>query len=88
MSWLLAMTFIPMLTTRALQVAKTNNPAEEAFGNRWYGYYRSLLAMSLRHRTRFAMVVAGLFGLAIFALGFVRQEFIAPSEDPVFSAKF
>lgn len=88
MSWLLAMTFIPMLTTKALKIKETNSSSEDVFGNRWYGYYRSLLSASLRHRMRFAAVVAGLFALAIFALGFVRQEFIAPSEDPVFSAKF
>ncbi len=86
-SWLLAMTFIPMLTTVALKVPETRTDSDEAFSGRWYGYYRGLLAASLRCHYRFLTVIVFLFVLAIVGLGHVRQEFIAPSEDPVFSAK-
>ena len=84
-SWLLAMTFVPMLTTVALKVPKSAQA--ETFDGRWYGYYRGLLSASLRCRVRFLAVIVGLFALAIVGLGLVRQQFIAPSEDPVFSAK-
>jgi len=86
-SWLLAMTLVPMLTTIALKIEPTNKPAENQFDNRWYAYYRGLLGASLRCRVRFLAVILGLFALAIVGMGFVRQEFIAPSEDPVFSGK-
>jgi multidrug efflux pump subunit AcrB len=87
-SWLLAMTLVPMLTTIALKVKKSDKSGEDQFGGRWYGYYRSLLGASLRCRVRFLSVIFGLFVLAVVGMGLVRQEFIAPSEDPVFSAKF
>jgi len=87
-SWLLAMTLVPMLTTIALKVKKSSKSADAQFDSRWYGYYRSLLGASLRCRARFLLVILGLFALAIAGIGQVRQEFIAPSEDPVFSAKF
>ncbi len=86
-SWLLAMTFIPMLTTKALRISKTPQDQESLFAGRWYGMYRRLLGSSLRYPYRFLALVVGIFALAIVGLGYVRQEFIAPSEDPVFTAK-
>jgi multidrug efflux pump subunit AcrB len=82
------MTFVPMLTTIALKVKKSGKSAAEQFDSRWYGYYRSLLDASLRCRVRFLSIIIGLFVVAVVGIGQVRQEFIAPSEDPVFSAKF
>ena len=86
-SWLLAMTFVPMVTTVALKVTSGNANKGNDFSGRWYGYYRSLLSLSIRRPGRFISLIIMLFALAIFGLGQVRQEFIAPSEDPVFSAK-
>ncbi len=86
-SWLLAMTLVPMLTTIALKVTKSAKSGADQFNSRWYRYYRSLLGASLRCRARFLSIIVGLFVLAVVGLGLVRQEFIAPSEDPVFSAK-
>jgi len=86
-SWLLAMTFVPMLTTVTLKVTPTKKDDGEAFTGRWYAYYRKLLTLSLRCQYRFLAVIVLLFFIAIAGMGLVRQEFIAPSEDPVFSAK-
>jgi multidrug efflux pump subunit AcrB len=86
-SWVLAMTFVPMLTTVALKVGPSGDSSKDDFSGRWYALYRDLLSMSLRCQYRFLAVIIGFFVLAIVGLGFVRQEFIAPSEDPVFSAK-
>jgi multidrug efflux pump subunit AcrB len=86
-SWLLAMTFVPMLTTVTLKVTPKEKRGSEAFDGRWYAFYRNLLGASLRCPYRFLAVIIGLFVLAIVGMGMVRQEFIAPSEDPVFSAK-
>jgi multidrug efflux pump len=87
-SWLLAMTFVPMISTIALKVSVKTQQGDDAFGGRWYAFYRNLLRLSLQCRFRFVTIIIGLFVLAIVGLGFVRQEFIAPSGDPVFSAKF
>ncbi len=86
-SWLLAMTFVPMLTTITLNVDPAKQEPVEDFGGRWYALYRRLLTLSLRCRYRFLAIVVALFTVAIVGMGQVRQEFIAPSEDPVFSAK-
>ena len=45
------------------------------------------LTLSLRCQYRFIAVIVLLFAIAIVGIGLVRQEFIAPSGDPVFSAK-
>jgi multidrug efflux pump len=86
-SWLLAMTLVPMLTTIALKVKASGKSPENQFDSRWYGYYRGILGASLRCRVRFLTVIGALFALAVVGMGFVRQEFIAPSEDPIFSGK-
>ena len=86
-SWLLAMTFIPMLSTVALHCSSEPVPAGQAFDGRWYRIYRRLLGFSLRCPYRFIGLVILFFAMAIAGMGMVRQEFIAPSEDPVFTAK-
>ncbi|MDJ0939451.1 MAG: efflux RND transporter permease subunit [Woeseiaceae bacterium] len=87
LSWLLAMTFIPMLTTIALKVDRVEKSRDEAFEGRWYAMYRRLLTASLYNPIRFSAIVVAAFVLAIVGMGQVRQEFIAPSEDPIFTAK-
>jgi len=86
-SWLLAMTFVPMLTTVTLKVVPCQKDSPEPFSGRGYTMYRKLLAASLRCHYRFLTVIVLLFAVAVVGMGLVRQEFIAPSEDPVFSAK-
>ncbi len=86
-SWLLAMTFVPMVSTMALKIKPKIGGGVEQFGGRWYAFYRNLLTLSLRCQYRFLTIIVAIFVLAIVGLGYVRQEFIAPSEDPIFSAK-
>jgi multidrug efflux pump subunit AcrB len=86
-SWTLAMTFIPMLSTVTLKCGPEPVVADQAFAGPWYGFYRRLLGMSLRCPYRFVGIVILLFATAIVGMGGVRQEFIAPSGDPVFTAK-
>ena len=86
-SWLMAMTFVPMLSTVALKLSPMKDDMDEAFSGRWYQFYRDLLGLALRCQYRFVLIIVLLFVLAINGLGMVREEFIAPSEDPVFSAK-
>jgi multidrug efflux pump subunit AcrB len=87
LSWLLAMTFIPMLTTVALRVEKKQASRDEVFNGPWYRRYRALLNASIYNPYKFLALVVVAFVLAINGLGMVRQEFIAPSEDPIFTAK-
>ncbi len=86
-SWLLSMTFIPMLTTLALKVEQKHSGGEEIFAGRWYGVYRRLLLASLHHRLLFLLAVVAIFAGSIQGLKLVPKIFIAPSQDPVFTGK-
>ncbi len=87
-SWLLAMTIIPLLTTAVLKVKPlASDGQEEEYSGRWYTLYRSVLGWALRNRLLFLGAVAGSFFSAIMLLGLVPSQFIAPSEDPVFTGK-
>lgn len=85
-SWLLAMTFIPMLSTKMLKSPAKAADSEPQEG-RWTAAYRSLLNFVLGHRIIFIVFVLAVFYAAMQTLGLVRQEFIAPSGDPVFTGK-
>ncbi len=85
-SWLLAMTFIPLISTRTLQVTRQSD--EDALDTGIYRFYKRLLLWSVRHRLTFGGLVMGVFALSMYGMGYVPQIFIAPSEDPVFTGKF
>ena len=87
-SWVLSMTFIPMLTTVAIRIKEGATSEEQNFDGRFYGIYRGILTFCLRHRILFFAGVALSFWLALVGMGWVPQIFIAPSEDPVFTGKF
>ncbi|MEM9533554.1 MAG: efflux RND transporter permease subunit [Pseudomonadota bacterium] len=88
LSWVLAMTLIPTLTTVMLKVKKSvSDDGGDAFDGRWYRVYRGILTTALKMRTIFLLGVVGAFMTAIWGLGFVTAQFIAPSEDPVFTGK-
>lgn len=84
-SWGLTMTIVPMLTTRALKVKKLESA--ELFDGKWYALYQKTLLTVLRNRLAFGALVVGIFAVAMVGMGFVRQVFIEPSEDPVFTGK-
>lgn len=84
-SWVLAMTLIPMLSTVML---RTLGEAEEQPGSGTWGVrYRQLLQFFLRRPLLALAAVAVVFALAILGMGRVPVQFIAPSEDPVFTGK-
>lgn len=85
-SWCLAMTMLPMLANLWLKVSVLEEDTS-ALANRWYALYRGFLVRCLRYRKLFAIAVVVAFFAALQGLGFVRQEFIAPSEDPIFTGK-
>ena len=85
-SWALAMTLLPMLSTRFLQISTTREADSEPDGN-WYRFYRRILLLATRNKAVFGLIVVAVFFVALQGLGLVRQEFIAPSEDPLFTGK-
>ncbi|MDM3869868.1 efflux RND transporter permease subunit [Porticoccus sp. W117] len=86
-SWGLTMTLIPVLTTSLLKVKQKHSAEDELFDGGGYRFYRQFLLASLRRPKTFLLGVVVVFVLAMQGMGLVPQIFIAPSEDPVFTAK-
>lgn len=90
-SWVMAMTFIPMLTPFIKVKTKTNNDKgndknEDAFNTPFYQRYRAILLGCVRRPALFGLAVVGIFSLSVFGMRFVPQVFIPPSEDPHLTA--
>ena len=86
-SWLLAMTFVPMLTTVALRVKASKGSGEEQFDGPWYAFYRNLLTLSLRCQYRFFAVVILIFMIAIasFKSIVLFENLLSLHPDRIFS---
>ena len=84
-SWILAMTFIPMLAAKALKTHKAKAESAEQFNSSLYKVYRWLLLAALRHKMIFGIIMLALFYSAIKVFGLVPSIFIEQSEDPVFT---
>ncbi|MEM1155012.1 MAG: efflux RND transporter permease subunit, partial [Pseudomonadota bacterium] len=80
-SWIISMTFIPMLTP--IIKVEPQNDNQEAFSSRFYVLYRGLLKQALRHRALFCLLILVLFALSLYGMRYVPQVFIPPSEDPI-----
>ena len=85
-SWLLAMTFLPLLSVRAIK-SHIGKSTEDAFDGPLYRLYNRCLNWSLRNRLLSIAAIMMMFLFSVMLLRFVPQIFIEPSEDPVFTAK-
>lgn len=86
LSWLVSMTFIPMLTRR-LKIKPVVNHGEEKYTSLFYRQYRALLIACLRRPLAFCLLVLAVFILAMASFRYVPQVFIPPSEDPVLTVR-
>lgn len=88
-SWVMAMTFIPILTTVVMKVKKGEKDSKkDPYAGLMYKIYRVLLFPSLRFKVIPIFAAIGLFFAAIQALSIVPQVFIPEREDPIINAKF
>ncbi len=87
-SWVLAMTFIPMLASKVLCKKSLKHEKAEQFDNTGYLLYKKILLTALKYKVWFALLMALLLFSAIKALGYVPSIFIEQSEDPVFNGSF
>ncbi|MBO6504436.1 MAG: efflux RND transporter permease subunit [Kordiimonadaceae bacterium] len=88
-SWLMAMTFIPILTTVIMKV--NQKPAGETtspYKGAMYRLYRLILFPSLRLKLAPLVIAVALFFVAMSALQLVPQVFIPERRDPIINAKF
>ncbi len=88
-SWILAMTFIPLMTVIVMKIKPRLNQAQQnPYNGVMHRIYRSLLFPSLRFKTIPLIAVAVVFIVAIWSLRFVPKVFIPERQNPVISAKF
>jgi len=83
-SWLLAITFTPLLCATFLRVGAEHDAGEAAYGSAFYIRYRRALLAVLRRPVLGLGVLA--LALAIAAIGFGRvpKAFFPPSDNPSF----
>lgn len=85
-SWLLAMTFIPLLAVYFIKLNKAT--VAEPFQSYFYRSYRRLLTCVLQYRAVFLGVIVLLFFLGIKGLSLVPKVFIPPTTEPILTATF
>ncbi len=86
-SWVQAMTVVPVLSARILKAPKQKK-AKEPYQNRFYRIYRFLLQGSLRHRWLTVGAMAGLLFLAAWGSEFMKQIFMQPADRPQYQINY
>jgi len=81
-SWVMAMTVIPMLTPFIRVKQKVKGDDGELFDSAFQKKYKALLLACVRKPLVFVAFIIGVFFLSVYGLKFVPQMFIPPSEDP------
>lgn len=83
-SWLIALTLTPTLCYLFIKVPEKGAKPKKDLNHRLFdamaGVYGRSLRWALRHRVIFMLLMAGLLGLTVVAMGYVRQEFFPGSD--------
>ncbi|HEY4089957.1 MAG TPA: efflux RND transporter permease subunit [Luteibacter sp.] len=82
-SWLVAVVFTPYLGVKMLpNIAPVPGGHAAIYGTPRYRAFRRLIAFVVRRKVIVALGVVGLFVVAVFGMGFVRQQFFPISDRP------
>jgi multidrug efflux pump subunit AcrB len=82
-SWVVAVVFTPYLGVKLLpEVKKREGGSAHIYSTPVFRRFRRLVAWSVRRKFLVAGAVAALFGLAIFGMGLVSQQFFPTSDRP------
>ncbi len=86
-SWLQAMTVVPVLSGRLLKVKKKkgNKPP---YSSLLYRVYLGLLRPALRHRFTAIGIVFGVFALAYYAFGFIPYALMNKADRPQYKVDY
>lgn len=88
-SWVMAMTFIPLITTMIMKVkSDANSQDKDPYKGMMYRIYRMILFPSLRFKFVPIIAAFALLFVALQGLGYVPKVFIPEREDPIINAKF
>lgn len=83
-SWILAMTFLPLMTTIFLKIKRKQKVQEKGLDRR----YESILRWTLNNRLVFLIFVVVIFFVALQGLGLVPKVFMPPKTDTIINAQF
>ncbi|MDH3768624.1 MAG: efflux RND transporter permease subunit [Gammaproteobacteria bacterium] len=83
-SWVIALTFIPLLCVSFLKV----QPSQQTFDTRFYNAYRGLLLAMLHHRWVSLAAVIAIFFIAMQGFQLVPNIFFPPNDRPTFTIEF
>src|SRR5260221_7003472 len=82
-SWVVAVVFTPYLGVKLLpEIKRLEGAYEHIYSTPRYNQFRRLVAWSVRRKFLVAAAVVGVFLLAGFGMGFVKQQFFPSSDRP------
>jgi multidrug efflux pump subunit AcrB len=84
LSWITGISTTPLLCALLLKPGKAGSGEKDAYGAAPFRIYRSLVASALGFRWITIGAVVGLFVLAIWGFGFVKQAFFPSANTPLF----
>lgn len=84
-SWLQAMTVVPVMGSYLLKVKKKET---DPFSGRFYRSYRNILKLGLRHRWLVIGIMILLLFIFSYFFGFVKQDFFPFSNRPQFQVNY
>lgn len=84
LSWIFALTVIPLLCIRFAKAHAGAHAADEgaAYNTRFYRGYRRLLETALRHRAIYTGAMLALLALAVVQMGRIPSSLLPPSNRP------
>jgi len=84
LSWVTAVTVTPLLCVMFLKPPKQEQGQTDPYGSGFYLKYKAFLQGCIRKRYLTTIVVAGMFGTALWGFTFVDQSFFPGSTRPQF----
>jgi multidrug efflux pump subunit AcrB len=84
LSWFTAVSTVPLLCALWLKPDQGNDQDADPYGGKLFLLYKKYLQLALHYRWQTVGAVAGLFVLAVFGFGFVKQAFFPNSSTPIF----
>lgn len=82
-SWVVAVVFTPYLGVKLLpDIPQIAGGHAAIYGTPRYRQLRALIAWTIAHKKKVALAVVALFFLAVFFMGFAKQQFFPASDRP------
>jgi multidrug efflux pump subunit AcrB len=84
LSWITAVTITPLMCVLFLKAPTEGNAQSDPYSQGFYLKYKSFLSACIRKRYVTTVIVAGMFGSALWGFSFVDQSFFPSSSRPQF----